>query len=48
MEAHATVKLTSDESIKPGPTARLLPARMPLHAITAVYGEAGLRERGRG
>jgi len=40
-------RLTADHSggVTLGPAERRLRARMPLHAITSVHGEAGLRER---
>ena len=43
--ADDTAKLASDAAITLGATERRLLAAMPLHAITSVYGEAGLRER---
>ena len=44
MTPHDTAKLVPGESGLSVPEKRLL-ATMPLHAITAVHGEAGLRER---
>jgi hypothetical protein len=41
----STSKLASDAVIGLGAAERRLLARMPLHAITSVHGEAGLRER---
>jgi hypothetical protein len=35
----------SETGARPGPAERRLLAGMPLHAITSVHGEAGLRER---
>jgi hypothetical protein len=43
--ADGTAKLASDAATGLGPAERQLLARMPLHAITSVHGEAGLRER---
>jgi HD domain len=43
--AEKTTKPTSDAGSAPTPAERRLLAGMPLHAITSVYGEAGLRER---
>jgi hypothetical protein len=43
--AQETAKLTSDTGMGLGPAERRLLAEMPLHAITSVHGEAGLRER---
>jgi hypothetical protein len=40
-----TAKLASDAATGLDPAERQLLARMPLHAITSVHGEAGLRER---
>jgi hypothetical protein len=40
-----TAKLVSDAATRLGAMERRLVARMPLHAITSVHGEAGLRER---
>ena len=45
MGTGSTAKLTSGATTKLDPTETRLLARMPLHAITSVYGEAGLRER---
>ena len=43
--ADETAKLMSDAEMGLGPAERRLLAGMPLHAITSVHGEAGLRER---
>ena len=43
--AEETAKLMSDTGMGMGPAERRLLAGMPLHAITSVHGEAGLRER---
>lgn len=43
--ANRTAKLGSDAAISLDATERRLIATMPLHAITSVHGEAGLRER---
>jgi hypothetical protein len=43
--AEETAELMSDAGLRLGPAARRLLAGMPLHAITSVHGEAGLRER---
>ncbi len=43
--AEETAKLMSDAGLRLDPAERRLLARMPLHAITSVHGEAGLRER---
>ncbi len=43
--AKETAQLTPGADVKLGPTERRLLAGMPLHAITSVHGEAGLRER---
>ena len=43
--ADETAKLMSDADMGLGPAERRLLAGMPLHAITSVHGEAGLRER---
>jgi hypothetical protein len=43
--ADGTAKLASDAATRLGRAERQLLARMPLHAITSVHGEAGLRER---
>jgi len=43
--ADGTAKLASDSTTRLEAAERRLLARMPLHAITSVYGEAGLRER---
>ncbi len=43
--AEQTAKLISDAGMGLDPAERRLLAAMPLHAITAVHGEAGLRER---
>ncbi len=43
--ADGTVKSASDAAITLDTAERRLLARMPLHAITSVHGEAGLRER---
>ena len=40
-----TAKLASDTATRLNPAERRLLAGMPLHAITSVHGEAGLRER---
>lgn len=40
-----TARLVSGEVVKLGAGGRRLLAKMPLHAITSVHGEAGLRER---
>jgi len=40
-----TAKLASEAAIRLDAAERRLLARMPLHAITSVHGEAGLRER---
>ncbi|HEY2265837.1 MAG TPA: HD domain-containing protein [Streptosporangiaceae bacterium] len=45
MVTDGTAKLASDTAVNLGMTERRLLARMPLHAITSVHGEAGLRER---
>ena len=41
----STAKLASDTATSLNPAERRLLAGMPLHAITSVHGEAGLRER---
>ena len=38
------IRLAPDTPIRLDPAERRLPARMPLHAITSVHGEAGLWE----
>jgi hypothetical protein len=43
--AEETAKPTSDAGVRVGRAERRLLAGMPLHAITSVHGEAGLRER---
>jgi hypothetical protein len=43
--AHGTAKSASGTAIQLDPAERRLLAKMPLHAITSVHGEAGLRER---
>jgi HD domain len=43
--ADETAKLMSDAGMRLGPAERRLLAGMPLHAITSVHGEIGLRER---
>src|SRR5260370_19253512 len=43
--AEETVTLVSDADLRLDPAERRLLAGMPLHAITSVHGEAGLRER---
>jgi hypothetical protein len=43
--AEETAKLMSDAGMGLGAAERRLLAGMPLHAITSVHGEAGLRER---
>lgn len=43
--ADETAKLMPDAGLKLDPAERRLLAGMPLHAITSVHGEAGLRER---
>ena len=43
--AEETAKLMSGTGMGLGPAERRLLAGMPLHAITSVHGEAGLRER---
>src|SRR6516164_9055401 len=43
--ADGTAKLPSDTATRLGAAERRLLATMPLHAITSVHGEAGLRER---
>ena len=43
--AEETAKLMSGAALRLDPAKRRLLAGMPLHAITSVYGEAGLRER---
>jgi hypothetical protein len=43
--AEETAKLLSEVGVGPGPAELRLLAGMPLHAITSVHGEAGLRER---
>ena len=43
--AEETAELMSDAGLRLGPAERRLLAGMPLHAITSVHGEAGLRER---
>ena len=45
MSAHSTAKTAPETEFRLGATERRLLARMPLHAITSVYGEEGLRER---
>jgi hypothetical protein len=45
MGADGTAKLASGAAITLDAAERQLLARMPLHAITSVHGEAGLRER---
>ena len=45
MVADGTAKLPSDAPIRLDTAEGQLLARMPLHAITSVHGEAGLRER---
>lgn len=45
MVADSTAKLVSDTAIRLDAVERRLLARMPLHAITSVHGEVGLRER---
>jgi HD domain len=43
--AEETTQLMSGTDVNLGPAERRLLAEMPLHAITSVHGEAGLRER---
>ena len=43
--ADQTAKLMFDAGMRLDPAERRLPAGMPLHAITSVHGEVGLRER---
>ena len=43
--ADETANLLSDAGMRPDLAERRLLAAMPLHAITSVHGEAGLRER---
>jgi hypothetical protein len=43
--AEETAELMPEADARLGPAERRLLAGMPLHAITSVYGEAGLRER---
>ena len=43
--AEQTAKLMSEADMRLDPAERRLLAGMPLHAITSVHGEAGLRER---
>ena len=43
--ADETANLISDAGMRLDPAERRLLAGMPLHAITSVHGEAGLRER---
>ena len=43
--AEQTAGLMSGADVGLGPAERRLLAGMPLHAITSVHGEAGLRER---
>ena len=43
--AEETTQLMSEAGATLGPAERRLLAGMPLHAITSVHGEAGLRER---
>ena len=43
--ADETANLISDAGMRLGLAERRLLAGMPLHAITSVHGEAGLRER---
>jgi hypothetical protein len=43
--ADGTAKLASDAAVSLDAAERRLLPRMPLHAITSVHGEAGLRER---
>jgi hypothetical protein len=43
--ADGTAKLMSGKAVRLDPAEKRLLARMPLHAITSVHGEAGLRER---
>ena len=45
MVTEATTKPASDAATRLDATERRLVASMPLHAITSVHGEAGLRER---
>lgn len=45
MVTDGTAKLASDAATRLDATERRLVASMPLHAITSVDGEAGLRER---
>ena len=45
MAADDTAKLASEATVTLGAAERRLLARMPLHAITSVHGEVGLRER---
>ena len=45
MARDGTAQLVSGAAIRLSPAERRLLARMPLHAITSVHGEAGLRER---
>jgi hypothetical protein len=42
---HETAREASESTIMLNPAGRRLLAKMPLHAITSVHGEAGLRER---
>jgi hypothetical protein len=41
----SSAKLASDAAIRLDSAEKRLLAKMPLHAITSVHGEAGLRER---
>jgi hypothetical protein len=43
--ADGSAKLASDAAVSLDAAERRLLSRMPLHAITSVHGEAGLRER---
>ena len=45
MAADGTAKLASDDASRLDAPERRLVASMPLHAITSVHGEVGLRER---
>lgn len=45
MAADGTAKLASDTTTGLSAAERRLLAQMPLHAITSVHGQAGLRER---
>ena len=45
MAADGTANLASDTATRLGAAERRLLAQMPLHAITSVHGQAGLRKR---